>query len=95
MYIDPQIETIEQRPGQSPPIPLEGTIGATTRCGHHAFTTWTWVHRPNKKEPGRKLNSRLGARKANHTFFERLTKRIKHDCAELAHFVEEQHATVR
>jgi hypothetical protein len=41
------------------------------------------------------LNSRLGARKANHTFFERLTKRIKHDCAELAHFVEEQHATVR
>ena len=160
MYIDPQIETIEQRPGQSPPIPLEGTIGASTRRGHHAFTTWTRVHRPNKKEPGRKLNSRfgalpaeqltrvgamninahvetikqgprqsspitlkrtfgtstrrrhnpftawagvhrphkkescrklnprLGARKADHALFEWLAKGIKHHCAELAHFVE-------
>jgi hypothetical protein len=41
------------------------------------------------------LNPRLGTGKADHTFFERLTKRIKHDCAELAHFVEKQHATVR
>jgi hypothetical protein len=95
MYIDPQIETIEQRPGQSPPIPLEGTIGASTRRGHHAFTARTGVHRSNKKEPSRKLNSRLGARKADHAFFEWLTKGIKHHCAELAHFVEKQHATVR
>jgi hypothetical protein len=41
------------------------------------------------------LNSRLGARKADHAFFEWLAKRIKHHCAELAHFVEKQHATVR
>jgi hypothetical protein len=95
MYIDPQIETIEQRPGQSAPIPLEGTIGASTRRGHHAFTAWTGVHRSNKKEPSRKLNSRLSARKADHAFFEWLTKGIKHHCAELAHFVEKQHATVR
>jgi hypothetical protein len=95
MNINAQIEPIEQRPGQSPPIPLEGTIGATTRCGHHAFTTWTWVHRPNKKEPGRKLNSRFGARKADHAFFKWLTEGIKHHRAELSHFVEKQHATVR
>jgi hypothetical protein len=41
------------------------------------------------------LNSRLGARKADHAFFEWLTKGIKHHCAELAHFIEKQHATVR
>ena len=51
--------------------------------------------RSNKKEPSRKLDSRLGARKADHTFFEWLTKRIEHHCAELSHFVEKQHATVR
>ena len=95
MDIDPHIETIKQRPGQSPPIPIEGTIGASTRGGHHAFTAWTGVHRSNKKEPSRKLNSCLGARKADHAFFEWLTKRIKHHCAELSHFVEKQHAPVR
>jgi hypothetical protein len=95
MYIDAQIETIEQRPGQSPPIALERAIGTSTRCGHYTFTTWTGVHGPNKEEPCRKLDSRLGTGKADHAFFEWLTKGIKHHCAELAHFVEKQHATVR
>ena len=89
-----QVESVEQRTGQSAQVTLACRVVAHTRP-RRTTTTRTRIRGPDEKESRRQRDRRPGSREADLSAFERLTQCVEDARCELAHLVEEENTAVR
>lgn len=92
--MDHEVESIEQRTGNSTGIPSSGRGRAPTAdVATHAARAW--VHRRYQQHPSWLLRSRVSASNPHNALFERLTERIKDRGRKLTQLIEKQDPACR
>jgi hypothetical protein len=88
---DPKVESVDQRPGKSPPIPGQGLLTAAAPSGRTTVAARTRVHRRDELEPGGKGRAVAGPGHSDDPLLERLTQRVENIGVKFGDLVEEEH----
>jgi len=92
----PQIESVEQRPGQAAAIPFdERRLAEAARGASPVVATGTGIHCRDELKTGRVIRLRIGTGHGNLAGFERFAQRFEHAAVEFGQLVEKQDAVMR
>ena len=89
-----QVDAVEQRTAQLPPVTCKVGFGAATALGAACIAARAWVRGGDQHEPGRIYRRVIRACDRDATLLERLAQRLQRRPRELRELVQEQHAVV-